>query len=980
VVSAQRHAPDTLVGRDREIGRLERALDALASDRVQVLEISGEPGIGKSRLLSELARRAVQRGYRVMEGRAAQFERDVPFGPVVDALNDATAALEPALLRSLDAEAVQELSALLPSMAALADEPATRSVGPERYRTHYAVRALLEALVADRPAVLALDDLHWADDASVEVIGHLARRFRGPLLIALAFRRPSPALATVLTAAERGGIAGRLPLAPLAAEEADLLLAGVADGDTRAQLYAASGGNPFYLQELARAELRPGSGPGRRTARGSTIGGTSAPPVGVIAALGDELCDMRDEVRSVLDAAALAGDEFSPELVAAIADLSVAETLPLVDELLAADLIRATAGPRHFRFRHPIVREAVYEGIPGGWRLDAHARAAAALEAAGAPAPARAHHVERSAAPGDEKAIAVLVEAARASAPRAPGAAGAWLLAAVRLLPSENASAPRRVTLLTEAAAAFAEAGAYPQALAALENALPLIADDRPSERAALIVDIAAAQRSIGHRPSSRALLEGALVSLADHDAEPALSLRLELAQDHYFSGDFAAARDLLAGSVPALARRGDPLLGCLALSLTAAAEASLGRLAAAAQALDGAEAAFRALDDELLGTRSDLCGWIGLAAIRLERIDDALAFARRGLVLARTRRQGSIVSGLLGLEAQALLLRGRVTEAIGVAEAAVDAARLTGSEQLLLWSLQTLAGAAAWSGDQGQAVASAREAVAVAERAADSFFAPLAHVHLAGALLATGNARAAAAEIAALDDAAIAPLLDLSAGRGWEVLVDAHLGLDEVESAYDIAERARRRALSGGLRQPLAGADCAIASVALARGDVVASVEAAERAAIGADRAGNILLAARARTVLGVALQAQGSEADAVAVLRDAHRTLAQCGARREADVAAQHLRRLGERVPRPGASAGGSELASLTAREREVADEVARGKTNRSVANALFLSEKTIESHLGRIYEKLGLHSRVALTALVAGESGASPAPPAD
>jgi ATP/maltotriose-dependent transcriptional regulator MalT len=973
VVSARGYAPDTLVGRDPEVARLERALDELASDRVRVLEISGEPGIGKSRLLAELARRAEARGYLVLDGRAAEFERDIPFGVVVDALNDHAAALDPSLLRSLDDEALRELAALLPSLAGLVDEPLVHRLGSERYRAHYAIRALLEALARVQPTVLTLDDLHWADDASIEVIGHLARRFRGPLLVASAVRRPPPALSAVTTAAERSGLALRLELAPLAAGDADALLGATLDAGTRAALYAQSGGNPFYLRELAQAALRAESAPGQRPAAESASGEPFTPPARIVAAIGEELARLPPGPRQVLDAAAVAGDQFEPELVAAIADRSAAATLAALDALLAADLVRTTAVPRRFRFRHPIVRHTVYEGMPGGWRLGAHARASAALEATGASPAARAHHVERSAAAGDEHAIALLIAAARASASSAPRASGFRLRAALRLLPP-GAGFARRLTLLTEAAAAFAAGGAHRDALAALNDALPLVGDGRPTERAALIVEIAAAERQLGHRLESRSLLERALASLDDQDGELRSSLRLELAQDSYLSGEFVDVRGLVAGLELTPGRDGDALLGCLASALTAAAEASLGRLAPAAQALDRAEAAFRDLDDERLATRIDLCGWIGLAAIRLERIDDALAFARRGLVVARARQQGSMVPGLLGLEAQALLLRGRVTEALGVAETAADAARLTGSDQLLMWSLQTLAGAASWSGDQGQAIGSAREAVVVADRVADSFFAPLAHVQLAGALLAAGDARGAAGEIAAIDDGSIVPLLDLGAGHGWELLVDAHLALGDLDAAHATADRARRRAESTELRLPIAGADCAIARVALARGDLEGSVEAAERAAIGADRAGNILLAARARRVMGVALQAQGAEADAIAVLRDAHRTLAQCGARREADLAAQHLRRLGQRVARPGGSAVGPELGSLTARERQVADEVARGKTNRSVATALFLSEKTIESHLGRIYEKLGVHSRVALAALITGERPAA------
>ncbi len=968
VVSARTHAPDTLVGRDPEIAQLERALDELASDQLRVLEIAGEPGIGKSRLLAELTRRAEGRGWLVLDGRATEFERDVPFGVVVDALNDWAARLEPSLLRSLDEATVRELAALIPSLSELGDRPPADPTSSERYRTHYAIRALLEGLVRVQPTVLALDDLHWADGASIELVGHLARRFRGPLLAALAFRRPPAALSAVATAAERSGLVVRLNLAPLAVQDADVLLAGALDANTRAGLYARSGGNPFYLQELARAALAA-TPAGQPSGRESAAGESCAPPPAVVAAVGAELAGLTADAREVLDGAAVAGDAFTPELVAAIADRTEAATLTALDELLAADLIRTTAAPRHFRFRHPIVRQAIYAGIPGGWRLGAHSRAAAALEAVGAPPATRAHHVERSAAAGDEAAIALLVAAARASAESDPRVAGHRIRTALGLL-GPAADAARRVTLLTEAAAAFAAGNAHRDALAALEDALPLVGDDRPEERAALVVDVAAARRRLGLRVESRSLLELVLGSLGDADDGLALNLTLELAQDSYFSGDFADVRELVASLEPSLRRAGDALLGCLASALTAASEASLGRLVPAARALDLAEAAFRDLDDERLATRIDLCGWIGLAAIRLERADDALVFARRGLVLSRAHQQDSVTAGLLGLEAHALLLRGRVTEALGVAQAAADAARLAGSDQQLGFSLQTLAAAAYWGGDQAQAIASARDAVAVAERVADSFFAPLAHVQLAGAMLGTGDARGAAREIAAMDDGSIAPLLDLSAGHGWQMLVDAQLALGDLEAAGNTAERARSRARSTELRLPRAGADCSIARVALARGDLEVAVEAAEHAAVGADRAGNILLAARSRTVMGAALQAQGAEADAIAVLRDAHRTLAQCGAQREADVAAQHLRRLGQRVARPGVSVAGLELASLTARERQVADEVARGKTNRSVATALFLSEKTIESHLGRIYEKLGVHSRVALTALITGD----------
>jgi DNA-binding NarL/FixJ family response regulator len=165
---------------------------------------------------------------------------------------------------------------------------------------------------------------------------------------------------------------------------------------------------------------------------------------------------------------------------------------------------------------------------------------------------------------------------------------------------------------------------------------------------------------------------------------------------------------------------------------------------------------------------------------------------------------------------------------------------------------------------------------------------------------------------------------------------------------------------------------------VALARGDFAAAATGAAAAARGAGRAGNALLAARARAVLGAALVEQGARPRGIAELQRAHDSLVACGARREADAVAHRLRRLGRRVARPPRATNGTGLDSLSAREREVAEHVAAGKTNRSIAASLFLSEKTIESHLARIYDKIEVRSRVALAALVARERDADGAAP--
>jgi DNA-binding CsgD family transcriptional regulator len=158
---------------------------------------------------------------------------------------------------------------------------------------------------------------------------------------------------------------------------------------------------------------------------------------------------------------------------------------------------------------------------------------------------------------------------------------------------------------------------------------------------------------------------------------------------------------------------------------------------------------------------------------------------------------------------------------------------------------------------------------------------------------------------------------------------------------------------------------------VLLAGDDPPAAARAAREAIPLADSTGNPLLAARARALLGAALGRLGEEKSAIAELEYAERTLAEAGAMREAAAAAQELRRLGWRGPRRARGGTGAHgPAALSAREREVAALVASGKRNREVAAALFLSEKTVESHLARIYDKLGVRSRAALATILAAD----------
>ena len=164
----------------------------------------------------------------------------------------------------------------------------------------------------------------------------------------------------------------------------------------------------------------------------------------------------------------------------------------------------------------------------------------------------------------------------------------------------------------------------------------------------------------------------------------------------------------------------------------------------------------------------------------------------------------------------------------------------------------------------------------------------------------------------------------------------------------------------------------CSRAAVLLANDDAPGALAVIDAAADIAARVDNPFLRARIQALHGVTLAAAGEQSRAIAELEAAETALFECGSFREADAAARELRRLGRRVTRrTRPHERGTGLAALSPREREVADQVASGKTNRSVAETLFLSEKTVETHLARIYDKLGVRSRTALATIVAREA---------
>lgn len=965
MVAAPDPARAPLTGREGELAALRAALDALAGGGAWVLTVVGEAGIGKSRLLGALAEQAAAREIRVLAGRGAELERDVPFGPWVDALDEALGRSSDRLRRALGPEVVAELGAVFASCAG-PGEVHDAGVPAERHRLHQAARAAVDVLAAAGPVAIVLDDVHWADPASLELVAHLVRRPpRRPHLLVLALRPGEVAtgLRDVLREADRAGTSTHLELGPLDRDAAAALLTGVRDPDLATRLLDESGGNPFLLGELARsAAARAGAATATADAAGGA--GRDAIPAAIAGAVGAELAALEPLALALARGAAVAGDPFDADLAAAAAGIEPGAFPAALDALLATGLARETPIPRRFAFRHPVVRRAVYEGLGAGARLAAHERAAEALAATGRGPVERAHHVAHAARAGDAGAAALLAEAGRAVAPRAPDTAADWWATALRILPA--GAREQRLDLLLDLGGVLADAGRPHDAHAALEEALALLGPEARAERLRATVRLAELGHLVGSYEPERRRLEAALASLGAGEREAEAALRLELAYSAFAQMDLAAGGVLAQEALRAADAAGSPVLRVAAHAQVSGVAALAGDEAQATAHLAEADVLFAALDDLELARHPRAATMLALAAGFAERLEWSLACARRGIAAGRAAGGGAVVLSLQVVETGVLGQLGRLTEADAAGQAAEDAARLAGNAQLLQWALGNRSWHALRRGDLESALHLAR--LSAAQPVEASAISRTSACVLAAALLEAGDATAARS---ALLDVAGEDLtgLDLSwAGRARVVLVRAAVALGRPDEAAAWAAQAAVAAEGSPLRLVALHARLASAEALLAAGDGAAA--AAELGpAVAAAAPAFPFEAEEARLVLGRALAAAGDRPAALVELTAAVEAFAAAGAERLRAAGVRELRRLGRRLTGGGARAAGERgIEALSRRELEVAALVRDGRRNREIAAELFLSEKTVEGHLARIFAKLGVGSRAQVAVALA------------
>ncbi|MET8581434.1 LuxR family transcriptional regulator [Streptomyces collinus] len=967
-----------IVGRSAELARLDALLAGLGradpggsdpggsdlsrsdpggSDRPKVVDIVGEPGIGKSRLLDEVCARARAAGITALRGRATEYEQHVPYRLFTDALADPGP-------RYGDADpALAEARSVL---CGIGKEPGDTSAEgtAARFGPHRAIAASL-ARLGTRGLVLALDDLHWADPASRELLDHLIRHpARGHVLLVVARRdRQTPtSLTAALTRGAVGGAVLQLALEPLSEQESVLALAPGIPADQARRLHAVGEGNPLYLFALAHAHRAGGP-------HGPTPGGfgdalyPAGLPRGLAALLLDELTALTEPQRRLVEAVAALGDHATPALLTVTSGLSPQDVESETGALAVRDLLRPGPDDR-WALRHPLLRALVHEGTVPGRRAEIHRRAARELARAGAPATERARHVERSLTGWDPRAAEVLVEAAARFASTAPGTAAHLLGVVLTHMPDTPDRIARRGALVLARARALGVSGSLQESRDLLHVLIETAGKDHPELRTQAVAQCAVMERHLGHSPEATALLRRELSRDPGPSPAQAVSLRLALGMSALLTASYPDAREDVALAV-ALARSHDHPTGeAAALALAALGEAYEGETEAAARFADAAGSLADALTDPGLAESCEALVWLAWAETLLERYGDAERHLTRGLRIARRTGQLHVLPHLLTSQAFVHLTTCRLPSALEAAEEAESIARAAGSDELLGFTLaiKTLVLLLVRPLGDGGALSCGEEAVAAAGRSR-GWWSSLAWCMLGHAAYASGDPQRAREAITTAGGGAGLPLLQPSIRPGQlDTLAAAALAAGDVDAAAGWIDRATREADRLGLDGQRAAALRAQATLAEHHGEPARAVRLLEAAAQEYVRCGQSLWEAYSLLRAAPLARRTGQGARAAAMWRRAHRIAVGGGARLLVDLAELIRPEVTEETPTPPA-----QLAQLTARELEVAELVARGLSNQDIAGRLHLSRRTVETHLSSIYRKASVPSRAALAGLM-------------
>jgi len=928
--------PDDLLERDTELAVTRDMIAAAVRTRAGgMLLIEGPAGIGKTSLLAAAARIADGLGASVMRARAGELERDFSFGVVRQLLEAPVSALDTAERARVLSGAARSAAPVVDASAMAVPLPGEQAAAEERaFMVSHGLYWLVCNLADSAPLFLAVDDGQWCDASSARFLSYLARRLDElPVLLAVAVRSGEPDGETVSTALSDGQ-ARMLHLQPLSVTAASELvrrkLAADAGPDFCRECCQVSGGNPFLLgallDELAVERVAPSS------ANASRLLGVR--PKTVTRGLLARLARLGPDAGSLARAVAVLGNAELRE-AAALSGVELAVAARAAGALTEADIL---ARQPRLEFAHPLVRNVVYESIPPAQRALDHGRAAWLFSNPVADYERMAAHLLQAAPAGDARTVDVLQEAARLALRHgAAAAACAQLRRALREPPG-----PAQLPGVTRELATAELQAREPSAVGRLRDALSIT--EQPAPRAEIALLLGKALINAGRPAEAEPVLTEAIGDLGGSDRDLALRLETWRSGLGVLSRQFRADLERRLPLLRPLAERGGPAGRGLLIVLAYRA------------AMDGAshkevvDLADHGLDDgRFLTAETDglplpfamrLLGWID-ELDRADRVHQSLLAAAR---------EGSIVAFAIA--------------AVCAASTALRRGQLAAAE------------------DEG------RTATGLSVQHDLKFYEPFARALLGEALLEQGDTGQAAEAVDGIDLEQIrgsgpSGLLLYVRGRLRAARGDRHGATADLRECGEVYEAMGycnpnimpwRSALASVLPDAAEARDLVGTELARARqagqprgigialrasallGDRDQRIALLRESAETLSRSPSALELARTLTEYGTALARSGRRASAREPLQQAMDLAARCGAHPLTRRAREELRASGAR-PRRERLTG---IESLTPGELGVARLAAQGLTNRQIAQALFVSTKTVGTHLGHIYDKLAVNNR--------------------
>ncbi|OBA72588.1 LuxR family transcriptional regulator [Mycobacterium sp. 1554424.7] len=923
-VGGQRLITPPIRGRADELKTVGARVNAVARGRGGVLVIEGPPGIGKSRLLTEVLALADKAGVRALFGEAFEYQQSVPFF----SLFMATLRAEPPV----------------------GDAAALRRLGTSADLRYWVVHDLADAIhaaAAETPLVIVLEDIHWADNATL-----LALR-------SLTTAPPDAAVLWVLTVRTgAGGPAVQETLSVLQRANATFLRLGAITPDAVADmvrdavrakadvsllnLAAKAHGNPFLVSELV---LGLGEEDRLKVSGGRAIVTGEALPRRLGAGIHQRLDLLSNGASEVVRVAAVLPDRFSAGLLAAMLERSPASLLSALDEAVRTDLL-VEDGER-LRFRHDLLREATRQSLPQSLRRAMERQSASVMLGMGAAPAEVATQLARSAEPGDREAIDALRQAAQAVGHGDASAAADLSKRALELLPANDAE---HGPLVAETVELLNRATRYDEAQALADSALAtqLSQDDEAEIRLGVAAGTEDPAQRIAEIRRALQLVGINDITRARHQAWLA-----------YFEVVNGLHADASAACVAAGAAKATGDLEARIVSATALALIDY---------QDGyAVRALRRMDEVAALTRGGKATFGGVYAAKrhaglivcVGTLEEASAQVAEGTDKAHRERNAMALPGWTHLGGMVHVAAGRLAAARGTIEA-LPRREWANNTEVNIERMLVLAEVAARTGDRKLLQDLVSEATKLYSSASPLLSCGAAYV-VALAAWARGDVHDAARWLGGQNTRVITPL--------WPNVFDQLTLTARVAStAGDAGLRARVLHSIEVLERERPGVALFAAVAQQARAILERDADALLEAANTLNRWRPLLYAGAAEDAAGELVRA-GRDAEAIECLNKAFDTFVECEAVADARRIGRELRRLGvERriVAQPRAKTGWD---SLTDSELTVVNLIAQGATNRSVAQQLHLSPHTVKTHVHNAFAKLGIASRAQLAQLMRG-----------